>query len=157
MTACQNSPGPVLQWPPLVREQLLAGTGLNERVDRDRENIDKDYNNIVLPFLQRHPELFKYIYLSLTHTHTHNVYGCVCVFYRESSHYKRLYDQMVCFVMGYSFTDNREHSNVYDQTMMVPFVDLLNHHSNHHVELCFHKHHLKLKTVRDIQKVRSYY
>ena len=37
---------------------------------------------------------------------------------------------------------------------MVPFVDLLNHHSNHHAELNFHEEHLELVAVRRIRRVR---
>lgn len=55
-------------------------------------------------------------------------------------------------VMSYSFTDAEE-TNFLSQTMMVPFVDLLNHHSEHHVELKFAKSSLKLMVVRNINKV----
>lgn len=58
---------------------------------------------------------------------------------------------MVSFVMSYSFTD--ESAELLGRTMMVPFVDLLNHSSRHHVELTFHPSCLKLMAVRDIQKV----
>lgn len=53
--------------------------------------------------------------------------------------------------MSYSFTD--EAADLFGGTMMVPFVDLLNHSSQHHVELTFHPTCLKLMAVRDISKV----
>lgn len=62
-----------------------------------------------------------------------------------------VYKKMVAFVMSYSFTD--EGADLFDTTVMVPFVDLLNHSSCHHVELTFHPSCLKLMAVRDIQKV----
>lgn len=61
------------------------------------------------------------------------------------------YKKLVAFVMSYSFTD--ESAEVLGRTMMVPFVDLLNHSSRHHVELTFHPNHLTLVAVRDIEKV----
>ena len=62
------------------------------------------------------------------------------------------YLRLVSLVMSYSFTDAEE-TNFLSQTMMVPFVDLLNHHPRHHVELKFAKSSLKLMVIRDIKKV----
>ena len=56
--------------------------------------------------------------------------------------------------MTYSFTDHEAKDHL-AQTMMVPFVDLLNHHSNHHVELMFRKKYLELVAIRTIHKVRD--
>lgn len=65
-----------------------------------------------------------------------------------------MYKKLVAFVMSYSFTD--EAAELLERTVMVPFVDLLNHSSNHHVELTFHPKCLKLMAVRDIKKVRVF-
>ena len=73
---------------------------------------------------------------------------------RKTSHSLQLYKDLVCFVMAYSFTDSEE-AGVCGQTMMVPFVDLLNHHSVHHAELSFLPSHLELVAVRNIQQVPS--
>ena len=54
--------------------------------------------------------------------------------------------------MAYSFTDSEE-KDVCARTMMVPFIDLLNHHSHHHAELSFFPDRLELVAVRDIEKV----
>ena len=62
------------------------------------------------------------------------------------------YTRLVSLVMSYSFTDSEER-NFLSRTMMVPFVDLLNHHSRHHVELKFSKSSLRLMVVRPIKKV----
>lgn len=62
------------------------------------------------------------------------------------------YLKLVAMVMSYSFTDDAE-SDFLSRTMMVPFVDLLNHHSRHHVELKFAESSLWLMVVRDIRKV----
>lgn len=46
-------------WSEEERRRLLLGTGVRERVERDRANIARDYEDIVLPFMQRHPQLFR--------------------------------------------------------------------------------------------------
>jgi len=56
--------------------------------------------------------------------------------------------------MSYSFSDPEEDDPL-KQTMMVPVIDLLNHHSNHHAELTFHENYLLLSAIRDIKKARS--
>lgn len=61
------------------------------------------------------------------------------------------YKELVAYVMSYSFTD--EEAGLLGTTMMVPFVDLLNHSSHHHGELTFHPKCLKLMAVRNIAKV----
>jgi hypothetical protein len=52
--------------------------------------------------------------------------------------------------MTYSFTDVGD--DLLTQTMMVPFVDLLNHHSQNNVELVFHKKYLELVAINIIQR-----
>lgn len=74
------------------------------------------------------------------------------LFLRKTYHSLQLYEHLVCFVMAYSFTDG-DQADQCQQTMMVPFVDLLNHHSRHHVELRFQQSHLELVAVRGIRKV----
>lgn len=54
--------------------------------------------------------------------------------------------------MSYSFTDEFNES-LLSQTVMVPFVDLLNHSTNHHAELKFGKNALKLVAIRTINSV----
>ena len=71
---------------------------------------------------------------------------------RRSQPSLQQYLDLVCLVMAYSFTDSEER-DMSRQTMMVPFVDLLNHHSNHHAELSFHPSHLELVAVRNISQV----
>ena len=73
---------------------------------------------------------------------------------RKTLHSQQLFKKLVSFVMSYSFTDDEE-PDILQQTMMVPFVDLLNHHSNHHAELNFHEEYLELVAVRDIARVGS--
>ena len=57
--------------------------------------------------------------------------------------------------MSYSFTDSAE-EDILQRTVMVPFVDLLNHSSQHHVELTFGRTALRLMVVRDIKKVDAH-
>lgn len=71
---------------------------------------------------------------------------------RKTLHSQQLFQKLVSFVMSYSFTDAEE-VDIFQQTMMVPFVDLLNHHSHHHAELNFQEECLELVAVRSIGKV----
>lgn len=71
---------------------------------------------------------------------------------RKALHSAAVFRQLVGVVMSYSFTDAEE-ADVLQRTVMVPFVDLLNHHSQHHAELSFGKKHLRLVAVRGISKV----
>lgn len=56
--------------------------------------------------------------------------------------------------MSYSFTDGEEET-LTSSTIMVPFVDLLNHSSEHHAQLTFTHKALELMVVRDIEEVVS--
>ena len=62
------------------------------------------------------------------------------------------YSKMVAFVMSYSFSDTGR-SDPLRQTLMVPVIDLLNHHSYHHAELMFEEDHLLLTAIRNIKRV----
>ncbi len=62
------------------------------------------------------------------------------------------FSSAVSFVMSYSFTDSKGDDPL-SNTVMVPFVDLLNHHHNHNAELSYHPTHLRLVAIRDIKKV----
>ena len=62
------------------------------------------------------------------------------------------YKKYVGYVMSYSFTD--EKTGVLGKTMLVPFVDIINHSSYNNVELTFHPKCLKLMAVKDIHKVK---
>ena len=41
--------------------RLLEGTGVRERVEGDQQRIREDFRTIVLPFMQRHLHLFRYM------------------------------------------------------------------------------------------------
>lgn len=60
------------------RERLLKGTGVPEAVDTDLANIQKEYNDVVLPFMSLHPELWD-----------------------PERHTLELYQSLVAFVMAY--------------------------------------------------------
>ena len=64
-----------------------------------------------------------------------------------------MYKQYVGHVMSYSFTEER--AELLGQTMLVPFVDIINHSSYNNVKLTFHPKHLKLVAVKPIHKVRQ--
>lgn len=71
---------------------------------------------------------------------------------RKAVHSSAVFRQLVGLVMSYSFTDAEEEDEL-QRTVMVPFVDLLNHHSQHHAELTFGQKSLRLVAVRGISKV----
>lgn len=63
-----------------------------------------------------------------------------------------VYKRYVGYVMSYSFTD--EKAGLLGGTMLVPFVDIINHSSYNNVKLTFHPKHLKLMAIKGIHKVR---
>ena len=82
-----------------------------------------------------------------------HTYLYLCVASRKGVRNWRTFVKLSAFVMAYSFTD--EEADHLGSTMMVPFVDLLNHSSTNHVELTFHPSCLQLLAVRNIHKVRE--
>ena len=52
---------PPMLWAESERHRLLEGTGLEERVERDLKRIKQDFTELVLPFMQRHPQHFKFV------------------------------------------------------------------------------------------------
>lgn len=56
----------------------MKGTGVPEAVDRDLANIQREYTDVVLPFMSRHPDLWS-----------------------PGTHTLDLYTQLVAFVMAY--------------------------------------------------------
>ena len=47
-----------MMWSKMERERLLTGTSLLSRIEDDLENIRKDYEIVVKPFMERHPDMF---------------------------------------------------------------------------------------------------
>lgn len=60
------------------RGKLLKGTGIPEAVDTDLANICREYTDVVLPFITKHPDLWD-----------------------PSKHTLELYTKLVAFVMAY--------------------------------------------------------
>lgn len=60
------------------RDRLLRGTGVPEAVDKDLSNIQREYEDVVLPFMTRHPDLWN-----------------------PKTHTLELYTELVAFVMAY--------------------------------------------------------
>ncbi|XP_065910057.1 N-lysine methyltransferase setd6-like [Dysidea avara] len=124
----KESLSPPLLWTPEERTGLLAGTSVAEQVQGDYDHMMQEYTSHALPFMTKHNNLY-------------------------SPHQQGMeqYSKMVGLVMSYSFSDPEEDDPL-KQTMMVPVIDLLNHHSNHHAELTFHEKYLLLTAIRDIKK-----
>lgn len=60
------------------RNKLLKGTGIPEAVNTDLKKLQDEYNNIVLPFMKSHPDLWD-----------------------PKKHNLELYKSLVAFVMAY--------------------------------------------------------
>ncbi|KAM7413907.1 hypothetical protein PAMA_018959 [Pampus argenteus] len=126
-------------WSKEERDRLLRGTGIPEAVDTDLANIRREYTDVVLPFITRHPDLWN-----------------------PDTHTLELYTQLVAFVMAYSFQepqdeeddddDEDEEEKAANPPMMVPMADMLNHVSNHNANLEFTPDSLKMVSVRPIGK-----
>ncbi|PWA33024.1 hypothetical protein CCH79_00013064 [Gambusia affinis] len=124
-------------WSKEERDKLLKGTGIPEAVATDLSNIQREYTDIVLPFIMRHPELWN-----------------------PNTHTLELYTQLVAFVMAYSFQEPQEEDDDEDDEeqrapnppMMVPMADMLNHVSKHNANLEFNPDSLKMVSVRPLRK-----
>ncbi|XP_070763845.1 N-lysine methyltransferase setd6 [Enoplosus armatus] len=126
-------------WSKGDRDRLLRGTGIPEAVDTDLANIQREYTDVVLPFITKHPDLWN-----------------------PDTHTLELYTQLVAFVMAYSFQepqeeeddeeDQEEDEKAPNPPMMVPMADMLNHVSNHNANLEFTPDSLKMVCVRSIHK-----
>ncbi|XP_060892899.1 N-lysine methyltransferase setd6 isoform X2 [Labrus mixtus] len=130
-------------WSKEERDRLLRGTGIPEAVDTDLANIQKEYTDVVLPFIKKHPDLWD-----------------------PNTHTMELYTLLVAFVMAYSFQepqeeddddeeeedDEEEDEKAPNPPMMVPMADMLNHVSNHNANLEFTPDSLKMVCVRPIHK-----
>ncbi|XP_063573384.1 N-lysine methyltransferase SETD6 isoform X3 [Pongo abelii] len=102
-------------WPEEERRCLLQGTGVPEAVEKDLANIRSEYQSIVLPFMEAHPDLFSLRVRSL-----------------------ELYRQLVALVMAYSFQEpleEEEDEKEPNSPVMVPAADILNHLANHNANL----------------------
>ncbi|TMS05641.1 N-lysine methyltransferase setd6 [Larimichthys crocea] len=128
-------------WSKEERDRLLRGTGIPEAVDKDLANIQREYKDVVLPFIAKHPDLWN-----------------------PDTHTLDLYTQLVAFVMAYSFQEpqeedddeedeeDEEQQEAPNPPMMVPMADMLNHVSNHNANLEFTPDSLKMVCVRPIRK-----
>lgn len=117
---------PVLLWESLETGRLLKGTGVVERVRHEAELIERDYVDVVQPFLAAQKDLFDLSAASLT-----------------------VYKKMVSFVMAYSFTD-AHCRNAFASVMMVPVADILNHHSRHNARITYQRTALDIVAIRRI-------
>ncbi|XP_051548202.1 N-lysine methyltransferase setd6-like isoform X2 [Myxocyprinus asiaticus] len=121
-------------WSEDERDKLLKGTGIPEAVDTDLKKLQAEYNNIVLPFIKSHPDLWD-----------------------PEKHNLELYKSLVAFVMAYSFQEpvedeDEEEEKEPNPPMMVPMADMLNHVSKHNANLEYTPECLKMVAVRCIEK-----
>ncbi|XP_065131694.2 N-lysine methyltransferase setd6 isoform X2 [Paramisgurnus dabryanus] len=122
-------------WSEEERDKLLKGTGIPEAVKSDLEKLHAEYNNIVLPFMKSHLDLWD-----------------------PEKHNLELYKRLVAFVMAYSFqepvddNDEDDDEKAPSPPMMVPMADMLNHISKHNANLEYTPDFLKMVAVRRIEK-----
>ena len=147
-------PGPPMLWAESERKRLLTGTGVEERVEEDLKRVEEDFMAAVLPFMQCHTHTFRYSSPVKRQSQRRDAMAAVLLLAlcRKALHSAAVFRQLVGLVMSYSFTDAEE-EDLLQRTVMVPFVDLLNHHSQHHAELTFGQKYLCLVAVRSISKV----
>ena len=117
---------PLLLWESPEIDRLLKGTGVLERMKCETVLMERDFVDIVQPFMARHKDLFNNSALSLT-----------------------MYKKMVAFVMAYSFTDVACR-NSFASVMMVPVADILNHHSRHNAKITYQRTSLDIIAIRTI-------
>ncbi|XP_066183823.1 N-lysine methyltransferase SETD6 isoform X2 [Sylvia atricapilla] len=115
------------------RTRLLQGTGIPEAVDKDLANINLEYNSIILPFMETHPDIFD-----------------------PKLHTLELYKELVAFVMAYSFQEPLEEEEEDEKgpnpPMMVPVADILNHVANHNANLEYSPQCLRMVTTQPVGK-----
>ncbi|XP_038004445.1 N-lysine methyltransferase SETD6 [Motacilla alba alba] len=120
-------------WPQEERTRLLQGTGIPEAVDKDLANIQLEYNSIILPFMETHPDIFD-----------------------PKLHTLELYKELVAFVMAYSFQEPLEEEEEDEKgpnpPMMVPVADILNHVANHNANLEYSPQCLRMVTTQPVKK-----
>lgn len=115
-------------WPKEIRQTILGGTSLYTLVERDVENICKEYNELALPYIKSNEALG----------------------YDENKHTLELFAHMVGFVMAYSFTNPDSETDGKNAPKMVPMADVLNHISKHNAHLQFDEDSWKMVAVRSI-------
>eukprot|EP00795_Rhopilema_esculentum_P015478 gene15478-6729_t len=96
-------------WRDEERQEELTGMSLLWDVQRDLYNIEKEYQQFAVPFIEGNQTIMN-----------------------KESHDLNLYKHMVGFVMSYSFTDYET-----GETLMVPVADLFNHNTNNNAQLSF--------------------
>ena len=47
------------------RDELLTGTGVVEAVNRDIEKIHKEFHTVVSPYLKKHNDIIRLVFLSI--------------------------------------------------------------------------------------------
>lgn len=130
------------------REMMLCelnGTGIPEKVTTDLNNMKCEFETIVEPFIQIHPDKFT----------------------TEECNFD-LYKKIVAFVMAYSFTESNSETDSDDNDesndgvthsrgpMMVPLADILNHVAENNAELEFGAT-FKMRCVKPIKKGEEVY
>ncbi|RVE72191.1 hypothetical protein OJAV_G00059210 [Oryzias javanicus] len=141
-------------WSKDERDELLRGTGVPEAVDKDLSNIQREYEDVVRPFIIRHPDLWN------PKTHTLELYTelvCSASGYNRVTGCKVHHRATRCY--GTPFPpkerplrmDEDEEDKPPNPPMMVPMADILNHVCNHNANLEFSADSLKMVSVRCIR------
>ncbi|KAF6030023.1 SETD6 [Bugula neritina] len=133
-------------WPLSELDSELSGTGMVHSVATDIQNMRKEFEEVLLPVIERNPEIFRH----------------------EKFRDFQFAKQTSAFIMAYSFTDditsNQDDEDDSDDeadsapsTIMVPMADLLNHVPDHNAELNVGEATFRMIAVKDIRKGEEIY
>eukprot|EP00112_Aurelia_sp_Birch-Aquarium-sp1_P012589 Seg2648.2 transcript_id=Seg2648.2/GoldUCD/mRNA.D3Y31 product="N-lysine methyltransferase setd6" protein_id=Seg2648.2/GoldUCD/D3Y31 len=112
-------------WSEEERQEELNGLAVLWDVQRDLFNIEREYQQFAVPFIEKNLDILS-----------------------KESHDLSLYKHMVGFVMSYSFTDYQT-----NETLMVPVADIFNHHTNNNAQLSFDdESSLRMISTKPIKK-----
>eukprot|EP00042_Codosiga_hollandica_P024158 m.99964 g.99964 ORF g.99964 m.99964 type:complete len:547 (+) comp51451_c0_seq5:35-1675(+) len=107
-------------WTETERTDLLEGLPLQQLVEEDLENIAVQYDEVVRPFLKRHPTVF-------------SPKVCTLLYFKQLS----------AILMSYSFTDD-----VSGRVCMAPMADLLNHSAGrNNARLFYSEDYLEMQAI----------
>jgi len=120
-------------WSSFEFENFLNHTCVKDNVLKDFDNMKKEFETIIMPFLKENKEKFS-----------------------EKCFDFEYYKKLAAFVMAYSFTDPTDDLHV-EGPMMVPVGDILNHIAKNNAELRFSENGLDIFSNKAIKKGEEVY
>lgn len=123
-------------WDTSVMERELQGTGLTEIVRRDLKLMQSEFEEIAVPWMDKHQELLGKDILDL-----------------------ELFKRLAALIMAYSFSDNDDRCGLETRNLplMVPVADILNHVARNNAQLQFDIGKLTIVSTKPIKKGEEIY